>query len=366
MTSPLGNRLLVTFGVAMLLLVLPVAASATAATKSIYVPRDYPTIQAAVDAAPSGATIHVAQGTYTEQIVIDKDLTLRGAGPSATVIAAPSTVTTVGLNLLNGLPIAALVLVGHGANVSVSGLEVRGPLPCAPVNGVLVIHGATLNLSDARIDDIEPATPDCGVPTSGHAVVYGLPPFIVVDGQHGSNAFGRLSNVVVDGQHGSNAFGRLSNVVVDDYLTEGLTATGGFTGVPTHVTFADNVVNPGTPPIAADQFAINIRFAATATITGNTVTGAVCTFDVCGADPIAIRRNSHRQRSARHHHRRQPRDTRRYRYLSAIEPRLLPDLGQCPLRQPVLRHRHPRRHRKHRLEHHHRRADRHRRRRRRC
>jgi parallel beta-helix repeat protein len=194
---------------------------------------------------------------------------LRGAGPSATVIAAPSTVTTFGLNLLNGLPIAALVLVGHGAHVSISGLEVRGPLPCAPVNGVLVIHGATLNLSDARVDDIEPATPDCGVPPSGRAVVYGLPPFIVVDGQHGSNAFGRVSNVVVD-----------------DYLTEGLTATGAFTGVPTYVTFADNVVNPGSPPIAADQFGINIRYGATATIAGNTVTGAVCTFGVCGADPI--------------------------------------------------------------------------------
>jgi serine protease len=61
----------VTFGAALLVLVPPVAAAATAATKSISVPGDYPTIQAAVDAAPAGATIHVAPGTYPEQVVID-------------------------------------------------------------------------------------------------------------------------------------------------------------------------------------------------------------------------------------------------------------------------------------------------------
>ena len=51
--------------------------SATAAT--INVPGDYPTIQAAVNAALPGDTIIVAAGTYNEMVSINKPLTLLGA-----------------------------------------------------------------------------------------------------------------------------------------------------------------------------------------------------------------------------------------------------------------------------------------------
>jgi pectin methylesterase-like acyl-CoA thioesterase len=43
------------------------------ADDDIVVPRDFPTIQAAVDASVPGATIKVRRGTYTEEIVITKD-----------------------------------------------------------------------------------------------------------------------------------------------------------------------------------------------------------------------------------------------------------------------------------------------------
>jgi len=38
----------------------------------------FTTIQAAVDAAPPGATIRVCAGTYTEQVTIKQDLKIRG------------------------------------------------------------------------------------------------------------------------------------------------------------------------------------------------------------------------------------------------------------------------------------------------
>lgn len=52
---------------------------------------DFSTIQAAVDAAAAGDTVSVLPGTYTEAIVIDKDLTLVGEGPREdVVIRAPA------------------------------------------------------------------------------------------------------------------------------------------------------------------------------------------------------------------------------------------------------------------------------------
>ncbi|MBN1454683.1 MAG: right-handed parallel beta-helix repeat-containing protein [Methanomicrobia archaeon] len=52
----------------------------------IYVPSDYPTIQAAVDNAGSGYTIMVSPLTYNENVVITRSLKLIGADTSATII----------------------------------------------------------------------------------------------------------------------------------------------------------------------------------------------------------------------------------------------------------------------------------------
>jgi len=56
----------------------------------IYVPDDYPTIQAAVDAATPGDTIIVRDGTYAENVRVDKDhLTIKSEnGPASTIVKA--------------------------------------------------------------------------------------------------------------------------------------------------------------------------------------------------------------------------------------------------------------------------------------
>lgn len=55
-------------------------------SRTITVPEDYPTIQAAVDAANPGDTIFVYNGTYKEHLIIDKTITLIGQNKSITVI----------------------------------------------------------------------------------------------------------------------------------------------------------------------------------------------------------------------------------------------------------------------------------------
>lgn len=54
-------------------------------------PADAGTVQGRVDAAASGATVCVDGGTWTEQVVIDKDLTLRGL--DGVTIAGPDDFT---------------------------------------------------------------------------------------------------------------------------------------------------------------------------------------------------------------------------------------------------------------------------------
>jgi hypothetical protein len=55
----------------------------------LIVPDDYTTIQAAISAASPGETIFVRAGTYVEQIIIDKSITLQGASKETTIIEYP-------------------------------------------------------------------------------------------------------------------------------------------------------------------------------------------------------------------------------------------------------------------------------------
>ena len=93
----------------------------------IVVPRDFPTIQAAVDAAPPGATVKVSRGTYTEEIVITKDLHVEGAGVGATILQSPATLTPFAVFVSNGsteTPLGAVVRITNGAKVRMFGFTI--------------------------------------------------------------------------------------------------------------------------------------------------------------------------------------------------------------------------------------------------
>lgn len=80
----------------------------------LHVPGDHPTLQAALAAAASGTTIHVAAGVYMEALAVQgKHVAIRGAGADLTIldgsglgqrvleVAADASVTLAGLTLQN-------------------------------------------------------------------------------------------------------------------------------------------------------------------------------------------------------------------------------------------------------------------------
>ena len=262
------KKIVVSLAVASVLLTLLASTPAYAAS-TIVVPRDYPTIQAAVDAAAPGDTIMVESGTYTEEVVIGKDVNLRGAGVGATVIKSPATLIPFAVNLRNGRSLTAIVRVGHGAHVRISGLTVSGPIPCGLVLGVVAVQSANLELTDARVSDILPAAASCPAPPAGRSVSFGVPLIIEQDGVRGSTASGRVTGVVIDG-----------------FQSNGLVVTGPFGLPPSSVTFAENVVTAGVPQIPTVQSDIDVSLNAVVQVTGNTISGGVCTIPGCGPDPI--------------------------------------------------------------------------------
>ncbi|MDD9381479.1 right-handed parallel beta-helix repeat-containing protein [Streptomyces sp. ZAF1911] len=244
-----------------------IAPAARAASPStVVVPRDFPTIQAAVDAAASGSTIVVRRGTYTEEVVVSgKDVHLKGEG--APVIKAPATLTPYATGR-GDRPLTSIVRIARGAHVGMSGFTVTGPVPCGQVvSGIVALQAATLELSHSRVLDIHP-DPTCSEDeASGRAVVIGLPRFAQVDGAAGSTASGRIDHVTIA-----------------RYQVDGINLNGP-DDAPSRATVADTVITGGGLRIPAEQFGIAVGHAV-ATLTGNTVSDSVCTFQGCGPDPL--------------------------------------------------------------------------------
>ncbi|MFN5355655.1 MAG: T9SS type A sorting domain-containing protein, partial [Bacteroidota bacterium] len=77
----------------------------------------YPTIQSAVDAAVAGNTIQICAGNYTENVTVNKSLTLDGAGASTVITSSTAatpviTVTGSGANASSRMVIRDMKLVG--------------------------------------------------------------------------------------------------------------------------------------------------------------------------------------------------------------------------------------------------------------
>ena len=134
---------------------------------------DFETIQAAVDAAVAGDTIAILPGTYTEAIVIDKDLILFGEGPrEEIVLTAPEGGPERDIDFvwLSQAPYAMLLVE---ADATVRDLTLAGE------PSRLFVEGGAPTVSGVLFDQVGQAYEGAGA-TTGAVVVQGLgtPTFI--------------------------------------------------------------------------------------------------------------------------------------------------------------------------------------------
>lgn len=127
----------------------------------------YPTISAAVAAVPAGSTIEVCAGTYTEQVIIDKALTLEAVpnsngsvvisdsgvtlttatsiwagtvSPQVWVTAGPANITNIGVSQTTTPPPTEIgIFYASGSSGTVKGTEVYG---LANYFGIVAENGA--------------------------------------------------------------------------------------------------------------------------------------------------------------------------------------------------------------------------------
>jgi uncharacterized repeat protein (TIGR01451 family) len=210
------------------------------------VPGSFRSIQAAVTAAnvAGGDTIQVDTGTYTEQVTINKSLTIFGNGAGA-IIQAPAT-------LASNLGQTALVEVGNGATVNMSDLTLEGPGPSA---GLYVVGGATLNVTGTTIDKMR-QSPLNGVQTGRGILV-------------GSTGFAQVGHATITG------------CIITDYQKSGI-VTG---GNGTTVTITSTTVTGVGPTPLISQNGIQITGGTTAQVSNNTISGNEFTGTNSGPDP---------------------------------------------------------------------------------
>jgi len=94
---------------------------------------DYSTIQGAVDAANPGDTINVAEGTYTENVHIEKSLTIKGAGEGKTVV--------------DGNQANSVFTIDPDIDVALSGMTIQNGM----ASGGGVKNKGRLTISDIKI-----------------------------------------------------------------------------------------------------------------------------------------------------------------------------------------------------------------------
>jgi cell division protein FtsB len=154
----------------------PIPGPALSATSSTVCPSgcDYASIQAAVDMAMPGDIIYIDAGTYVENVIIGKDLTLQGAGAAYVIVSggASGTVFTIEQNDTVTVVIADLTITNGicgvktapGSHVTLNRCIVTGNVGGG---GIVNDFAGTLTLNSCTISDNLAEDNGGGIPNGG-------------------------------------------------------------------------------------------------------------------------------------------------------------------------------------------------------
>jgi hypothetical protein len=114
----------------------------------------FKSIQAAINAAQPGATITIGAGAYEENVVVDKSVTLRGAGTTTVLYPAVSKPICSGGSLCGGE--ASNIILVKADNVTITGLWLKGDNP--NITSGVVVGGEDIEARNGIITDHEAGT----------------------------------------------------------------------------------------------------------------------------------------------------------------------------------------------------------------
>ena len=203
-------------------------------------------IQDAINSAAAGDRIRICQGTYAEQLTIQKSLTLDA---DSGAILMPGVMHQNTVSLFDSAPIAAAILVQNAPNVTVRGLIVDGAnngiSACAPD-----LEGITFQNASGSIERTAVRNFKLGSGLEGCQSGTGI--FVQSGG-------GTISNV------------EINDCTVHDYQKNGITADE----IGTNASIRHNVVTGLGPTTGAAQNGIQIGFGAEGVIERNLVTNNI-------------------------------------------------------------------------------------------
>jgi len=202
----------------------------------------YTTIQAAVNAAKSGDLIHVCAGTYPEQVVIGKSLSVEADNG---VIVIPSNVAGNAGSSSSGDTIAAIILVQNAEDVELRGLIVDGSANgltgCGPTLIGILYQDASGTIEHNAVRHVRLADS-----------LQGCQSGLAIDVESSSSGQSNVS---------------IADNSVDGYQKNGITADE----AGTKVFVTDNAVTGLGPTVGAAQNGIQIGFGAQGRVTNNVV-----------------------------------------------------------------------------------------------
>ncbi|MHA1305052.1 MAG: right-handed parallel beta-helix repeat-containing protein, partial [Candidatus Heimdallarchaeaceae archaeon] len=212
----------------------------------------YATIQKAIDEIPEGGTVNVADGTYTENLVIDKDITLQSSGAAAdTIINAADSSNYVVKITADGVTLDGFTITGlANGDENQAAVITWGVDNCTITNNIL-----TDNYKDAiNLYSIDGAYSDYN--TVSNNVI------------NGPNGVGETFGIKIKGSHNTISNNEIYNADTSIHIWSWDASE---TASPDYNIISGNTIAQGESGTANHKYGIILKTGRYNEVTGNTI-----------------------------------------------------------------------------------------------